>query len=447
MDRRSRRQRARQLKTELVAAYAGDGRDRSLAQVRHLLPSANHNGSSEVSCYHVVDWIEDDPALLWEPFAAGSTVLHWATQHLRFEQINHRTNTANVWKSVTTVISDPWTWLLQLVATHNPAMLTQQRDGGGDSCLDVFQSAWIHGARRNDSYQFASAVDAIRQQPHLLDQLKRMVELETKSSSSLSKPLGRAGDRRVMLVCKVWKAWRGLCEAANTHPESMMTLLARTGRAMEPFAWLSVTLCPSECQQPNVDGDLPLHSWASSPAVATEEMDGLLGHLLQAHPQAVTVPDADGRLPLHRALYRANKPLLQAQTLALACPETLGSPDPQNEICLYPFAMAAQAARLEVRAVMRATQRRHPSQRLYDWLDTCRRDMDTYEQEVSTALLGHVYVMLRALPQALEYNRQVATQEVEREQKAQQAASQTRATANVGTTVKDAYSKVLHDLV
>eukprot|EP00977_Amphora_coffeiformis_P000009 scaffold5_cov169-Amphora_coffeaeformis.AAC.9 len=443
MDRCSRRQRARRLKAELVAAYL-EG-DRPLAPVRHFLPSSSNNDKSSdtPSRYHVVDWIEQDPAILWEPFAAGSTVMHWTSQHLRFEHINHSTNSPNVWKSAdhTTVISDPWEWLMELVAANNPDMLTRQRDGGGESCLDCFQSAWLHGSRRNDPYQFSTAVDAIRQQPHLLDQLQRMLERDENKPSS--KPLGRAGDRRVMLVCKVWKAWQRLCEAANTNGESLIAFMARTGRAMESFAWLAVTLHSKECQLSNPKGELPLHLWASSPAVTTEEMDGLVGYLLQAYPQAVSRPDADGRLPLHRALARSNKPLRQAQMLALACPETLALPDPQGEGGLYPFAMAAHAARLEVRAAMRATQRRHPSQRLYDWLDTCRRDMDTYEQEVSTVLLGHVYVMLRALPQALEHIRNATTQE----QEADETVSQNPATNSTATTVKDAYSKILHDLV
>ena len=423
MDHRTRRQRARRLKSELVSAYL-EG-DRSLARIRHFLPSSSssssspssfasdNNSSESPSCYHVVDLIEQDPALLWEPFAAGSTIMHWVTQHLRFEQINHSTNIPNVWKSADhkTVITDPWEWLMELVSANNPDMLTQQRDGGGDSCLDCFQSAWLHGSRQNDPYKFSAAVDSIRQQPHLLDQLTRMLERDENKSSS--KPLGRAGDRRVMLVCKVWKAWQRLCDAANTHQEPLIALMARTGRAMESFAWLAVTLHPTECRLSNSKGELPLHLWASSSAIITEETDGLVMYLLQAYPQAVSHPDSDGRLPLHRALARSNRPLRQAQMLALSCPETLALPDPHGEGCLYPFAMAAHAARLEVRAVMRGTQRRHPSQRLYDWLDTCRRDLDTYEQEVSTVLLGHVYVMLRALPQALQYSREAATQDHE----------------------------------
>ena len=469
MDRANRRQRARQLKAQLVAAYTAE--NRSLDAVRHFMPSTSSRSSASDGsscCYNVVDWIEEDPSILWEPFAAGTTLMHWAAQHLRYEQINHQTKTPSVWRSslkdANVAISDPWEWLLEHASNTNSRMFTEQRDGGGESCLDCFMSTWQNGSRRNDPYQFSTAVEAIRQQPHLMEQLQCMVQrMEQQQdtangnhsfSTSSAKPWAAMGDRRVTLVCKVWTAWKRLCRAANKHsdhssPSSLVAFLARTGRAFDSFAWLAVTLHSHECRQPTDQGELPLHLWASSPTPTTEETDALWRYLLRVYPEAVTHLDKDGRLPLHRALTRANKPLFQAQMLALACPETLGYPDPHHEFGLYPFATAAQAARLEVRSVMRATQRRHPSQRLYDWLDTCRRDMDTYEQEVSTALLGHVYVMLRALPQALEYSRQAATAAIakEKEERASTNYYSTTASSSAGSTVKDAYAKVLHDLV
>ena len=142
----------------------------------------------------------------------------------------------------------------------------------------------------------------------------------------------------------------------------------------------------------------------------------------------------------------------QARQLAATCPATLGLADPHTACdggaVLYPFAMAAVAARLQVRAVLRATQRRPKSQRLYDWLDTCRRETaETYGQEVSTALLGHTYAMLRALPQALEYNRQAVMAHAADAASDDEASSVTELRPMAATTVKDSYAKVLHDLV
>lgn len=436
-DPRLRRQRARQLKATLVAAYSESHR-------RSEAPATESNTSS--ASVDVVDWITEDPALLWEPFGAGSTLMHWAAQHLRYEQINHRAKIPQLWQSArnndSVVIADPWEWLLGLAADVDSTMLVKQRDGGGESCLDCFMSAWQHGSRHQDPYRLGAAVDAVRQKAPLLDQLQGMVRrCENAGATASSTPSVRAGDRRVVLVFNVWQAWKRLCRAAQAPGESLIAFMARTGRALDSFAWLAVTLCPLECQVPT-EGAWPLHLWASSPRPPTEELDALGLQLLHAYPNAVEFTDQDGRLPLHRALTRANKPLRQCQELALACPATLGLADPVEGI--YPFAMAASVMRLEVRAVMRTTQRRHPSQRLYDWLDMCRRDMDTYEQEVSTHLLGHVYVMLRALPQALEYSRQVPAKQ---EREAEGDGEPTPCQSSAGTTVKEAYAKVLHDLV
>ena len=61
--------------------------------------------------------------------------------------------------------------------------------------------------------------------------------------------------------------------------------------------------------------------------------------------------------------------------------------------------------------------------------------MDTYKKEVSTVFLGHVYVLLQALLQALKYSWEAATQESE------EFVSQLPATDSAETTVKDAYWK------
>ena len=469
MDRRSRRQRARQLKTELMAAYQHNNTNTnngsnssSLAAVQHLLPSHQGSSNSNTIQFHLVDWIEQDPTLLWEPLAGGATLMHWAAQHLRYEQINHccakSAASTNIWKSASgnddKNVTDPWEWLLQHAASSSrPQLLVQQCDSAGESCLDCFMSAWHYGRRHGDPYQFAAAVDVIRQEPHLQDQLRRLVEMH-QSSASNSKPVLRVcSDRRVTTVARVWQAWTRLCRAANPSKDvPLLPFMAQTGRALESFAWLAVTLCPQEAHIVSaLDGKTPLHLWAcSSPTPVDDELDALWLHLLLVHPSASCVTDRDGRLPLHLALARANKPVRQARRLAAVCPATLGMADPHTSAdggaVLYPFATAAIAASLEVRAVLRATQRRSPSQRLYDWLDTTRQDIDAYEQEVSTALLGHVYVMLRALPQALEYNRQaVMAHQAEMAKSTSDHASSSRTfTAN---TVKDAYAKVLHDLV
>lgn len=468
MDRRSRRQRARQLKTELMTAYRHNNgsnntgnNSSSLAAVQHLLPSHRQGTDNATVQFHLVDWIEQDPTLLWEPFAGGATLMHWAAQHLRYEQINHCCASSaagtNIWKSDNKTVTDPWEWLLQHAASASrPELFVQQCDSAGESCLDCFMSAWHYGRRHGDPYQFASAVDVIRQQPHLQGQLRRLVEIQQQSAaaaSNSSKPVGRVcSDRRVTTVARLWQAWTRLCRAANPNKDvPLLPFMAQTSRALESFAWLAVTLCPHEAHIVSaLDGKTPLHLWAcSSPTPVDDELDALWLHLLRVHPSACCVTDRDGRLPLHLALARANKPVRQARQLAAVCPETLGIADPHTSAdggaVLYPFATAAVAARLEVRAVLRATQRRSPSQRLYDWLDTTRRDIDAYEQEVSTALLGHVYVMLRALPQALEYNRHAVM--AHQAEMAKTSTYQCSSKTFAANTVKDAYAKVLHDLV
>jgi hypothetical protein len=314
------------------------------------------------------------------------------------------------------------------------------------------------------------------------------------------------GDKRVRIVYQVWMAWERLCQVAasvdsqkrrkknplgkenhdNHNKEnefSVVAFMARTGRSMEPFAWLAVTLYPEQCQQPIISRSTklrtwPLHLWASSyPRPPSEELDALGRHLLGTYPNAVQCTDEHGRLPIHCALYRGNQPLQVVQELALTCPATLGIPDPTTTGSTtgsstttqtwYPFAMAASVLRLQVRSMVRATERRHPSQRLYDWLDTCRRQQDymmdnTYEQEISTQLVGHVYVMLRALPQALEYMRYGGSSDSgDGKGKNPSPASPTEETDNVesivtqtniyhphNTIVKDTYyAKVLHDIV
>lgn len=469
--RSSRRQRVRQLKAELVAAYMPTAGDRSLATVRHFMPNHDYSGSggdndltnsNRTRTFHLVDSIEQDPTLLWEPYGSGSTLMHWAAQHLRYEQMNHdTTNTSGIWRKSSLSLSsddsnsdnndvrDPWEWLLQHATAVDPHKFTTQQDGGGETCLDCFMSAWHNGSRRNDPYRFSQAVEAIREEPALLHQLETLVQRDGfMVTSSSSKPMGRAGDRRVTVVHKVWKAFVRLYQAARTNPnDSLVSFLARTGRSLESFAWLAVTLHKNDCRQPNAKLELPLHLWASSPSATTEDLDGLWRHLLLAYPNAVTEADHGGSLPIHRALHKGNKPISQVQVLSIACPATLGCPDPKSG--LYPFAMAASVTRTETRALLRATERRHPSQRLYDWLDTCRRDNDDYEKEISTALLGHVYGMLRALPQALEHNRQAATKEIQEEEaRARETSSlmDWNSDSHV-TTVRDIYAQVLHDIV
>ena len=132
----SRRQRAQQVKMELMAAYNkhnGSSNDHSsLLVVRHLSPSsssppsASQRRQDETKVGNVVDVIQQDPSLLWEAFAGGSTLMHWAAQHLRYEQINHHSCDSDklpIWKSAKTdkKIADPWEWLLELATQHPDA--------------------------------------------------------------------------------------------------------------------------------------------------------------------------------------------------------------------------------------------------------------------------------------------------------------------------------------
>jgi hypothetical protein len=399
-DRASRRQRVRQLQAALVATTTP----------AESATKANDNDRS-----FVMTAIQADPTLLWERLAAGSTLMHWAAQHLKADHV--RSGAAPHGDETL------WTWLVAQAAAVHRESLTQRKDSSGESVLDCFMTAWQQQqsstqtqSSRQDPYHFGEAVQALRRQPPLLAQLRALLaQQQQQHTVTTAKPVRRAGDRRVTLVVQVWRAWQGLCRAAMRPSDpSLLAFLARTGRALESFAWLAVTLHEDETTTshgmrfPSTPVLVsPLHVWASSPAPPQEDWDALGPLLPQAFAAALTQEDAHGALPLHRALRGATKPLQQVVVLARAAPATLGRPDPVST--LYPFQMAAAAARTERRRLLRATERRHPSQALNDWLDVSRRDSVAYEREVNRLLLGSVYQLVRALPQAVQYSRGLAS--------------------------------------
>jgi hypothetical protein len=404
-DRASRRQRVRQLQAALVATTTP-------AESAPLTTKDDRRS-------FVMTAIQADPTLLWERLAAGSTLMHWAAQHLKADHV--RSGAAPHGDETL------WTWLLAQAADVHRESLTQRKDSSGESVLDCFMTAWQQQqnstqtqSSRQGPYHFGEAVQALRRQPHLLAQLRALLaqqqQQQQQQTVTTAKPVGRAGDRRVTLVAQVWRAWQGLCRAAMRPSDpSLLAFLARTGRALESFAWLAVTLHEDETTTTSHGMRLlstpvvvsPLHVWASSPAPPQEDWDALGPLLAKAFAAALTQEDAHGALPLHRALRGATKPLQQVVVLARAAPATLGRPDPVST--LYPFQMAAAASRTERRRLLRVTERRHPSQALNDWLDVSRRDSVAYEREVNRLLLGSIYQLVRAVPQAVQYSRGLAS--------------------------------------
>lgn len=435
-------------------------RERARQLFREL--SSPNSQSTWASAGHVVEWIEEDPGILWVPLTAGHTLMHLACSALKREQLyGAAMNTANTNNSSTTTFEsgsnhtrnsqwNVWKWILTQASVHQHEYFLTKRDKAGETCMDCFMLAWVHNhtsatssARNPAASNFARAVERVLESPNALMALQRLLQTTHKEDdhNSISSTPVR-GD--VHLVAKVWQAFICLCRAASTgHVEAedacsevnqiniknsnndtihqsfpILHFLAKLGNCPDVFAKLAIHLFPEKLRQKDANGYLPIHWWALSPTHMEGEdvVQGLVPCMIRSGLDTLSWPSPNGQQPIHLALgggianYNNNKPLREVQLMWEACPRMLAQSDPVTGH--FPFALAASSSRAERRRIVRGLHRRGPSVSLYDWLDATR-NMDGVELDVSCYLLGCIYDMLRAYPQALQESVEMASCVVE----------------------------------
>ena len=302
---------------------------------------------------------------------------------------------------------DLWKWILHKACCQKENFLLKQ-DKAGETCIDCFMSSWIRA--KKGTTDVGKAVERILESDRSVFALRSVLvsQKSIKDTSGAHRQKISSHSSEILMVAQFCLALELICRAAclgskgleNLEDDfSIIPFIAETGKCPDIVARLLVRLYPEQIIEKDNNGFLPLHLWALGTKQSDSELSQeLLGPLLGACPQSATYQDDKGRIPLHLALAH-KKPLFLIEVLWTCAPQSLGIPDPEAE--LYPFALAAVASRSERRELSRGREKRGPSVKLYEWLDTTR-DVEGAEEEASAYLLGSIYNMLRSFPQALQ---------------------------------------------
>lgn len=138
-----------------------------------------------------------------------------------------------------------------------------------------------------------------------------------------------------------WKRMLMLVQAATG--EDIVTefpLHAIASCACPPsFLRFAIEVCRDDLSVTDDKGRLPLHVVAARKSFAPEIDQKSIETLLKAYPEAVSTPDADGRLPINLAIVAGKSWKEGIEILMDAAPTVLSQPDSKSH--LYPFMLAA----------------------------------------------------------------------------------------------------------